>query len=64
MKPSDIKIPREVAALCPVAQESYFMRLCMLLESDRKDAIYTSEMNEIATKEAFEVDRQENGLLF
>ncbi len=60
MKPSDIKIPREVAALCPVAQESYFMRLCILSEGLPID----DSMRQIALKEALEVERQESGMLF
>lgn len=60
MKPSDIKIPREVAALCPVAQEAWWMRLCILSEGSPID----DNMGEIALKEALEVERQVSGVLF
>ncbi len=60
MKPSDIKIPREVQVLSPVAQESWWMRLCILSEGSPID----ENMREIALKEALEVERQVSGVLF
>ncbi len=59
MKPSDIKIPREVAALCLVSQEAWWMRLCILSEGLPID----DNMKEIAMREALGVAHQESGEL-
>ncbi len=60
MKPTDIKIPREVQTLSPASQEAWWIRLCILSEGSPID----DNMRQIALKEALEVEIQVKGVLF